>query len=100
MKRPTIKGTNRAYVRLYDYVIKHQHWEDFKSKYQVQMKSHGQERHGDCAIVVIGTDGLLARLGPHIPNQIRYTNFIHPARETWVECFSDEKESWEKVTSI
>lgn len=100
MKRPTIKGTNRAYVRLYDCVIKHQRWEDFISKYQVQIKSHGQERHGDCAIQVIGSDGLPARLGPNIPNQISYSNFIHPARETWIEYFSDEHTNWKVVTPI
>ena len=99
MKRPTIKGTNRAYVRLYDYVVKRDAWDEFTQKYSVRMIPHGMEKNGDCAVHVLDQNGRLACLGAHIPHKITYSDFIHPPRTTWVEFFSDDNASWKKVIS-
>lgn len=89
MKAPTIKDTNRAYVRLYKLVIQHRDWEEFKSAFKVQMIQHGMQRNGDCGVHVLDGNGEPATLGSSIPNKITYSRFIEPARETWKEYYKD-----------
>lgn len=89
MKAPTIKATNRAYVRLYRIVIHHRDWDGFLSAFKVQMIQHGMDRNGDCGVHVLDANGELATLGSAIPNKITYSNFIEPARETWKEFYKD-----------
>lgn len=90
MKPPSIKETNRAYVRLYKHVIQHRDWEKFKIEYEVQIIQYGMRRNGDCAVHVLDRTGELATLGSTIPNKITYSNFIEPARETWQEFYKDD----------
>lgn len=88
-KAPTIKDTNRAYVRLYKHVIAHRDWEEFKNTYKVQIIQFGMRKNGDCGVHVLDSNGEPATLGSTIPNKITYCNFIEPARETWQEFYKD-----------
>lgn len=88
-KAPTIKDTNRAYVRLYKHVIQQHEWEVFKAAYNVQIISFGMRKYGDCGVHVLDSNGELASLGNNIPNKITYCNFIEPSRVTWQEYYKD-----------
>lgn len=40
-KKPTIKGTNRAYVRLFEYFVTPQVWLEFLERYRVEYVAFG-----------------------------------------------------------
>lgn len=99
MKKPTIKATNRAYVRLYERVVAQGSWEDFLAEYTVQMLEYGMRRSGGCAVEVRNRAGEPADLGPYIPNRITYNTFIAPDRTTWQEHFRDGGRTWSQAES-
>lgn len=95
--KPTIKATNRAFVRLYKKFHSHAEWEKLLQSYQVKMIALGQARNGDCGVVVTDSSGMSAALGLSIPNKITYSRFIEPAVETWIEFYSDGKQTRRRV---
>lgn len=87
-KKPTIKGTSRAYVRLFEYYKTEDKWLYFLGKYQVKNLPFGNERNGDCAIRVIDpSNGMLAELGLEIPSEIKYHTYTATGRCFWNEHF-------------
>ena len=87
-KKPTIKATSRAYVRLYGYFSTSEAWLAFIERYKVEPFNFGLHRHGDCAVRVVDpTTGQLAALGLEIPNEIKYHTYVATARNFWQECF-------------
>lgn len=91
-KKPTIKGTNRAYVRLFEYFRTPTEWQAFVGHYDVRPMSHGQQRYGDCAVRVFDrSTGGLAVLGLEIPNEITYHTFMGSSpRSFWNERFTSD----------
>ena len=88
LKKPTIKGTSRAYVRLFGYFSSSESWLEFLERYKVGPFDFGMHRHGDCAVRVVDpTTGQLASLGLGIPSEIKYHTDIATARSFWHECF-------------
>lgn len=89
-KKPTIKATNRAYVRLFETFSSTESWLKFLGQYQVECVGFGYQRAGDCAVRVVDPKtGNLAILGLEIPNHITY--HTHAAeRSFWNEHFLSE----------
>ena len=98
MKKPSIKSTNRAYVRLHTYVTKRQDWEEFVQTYRVVLDSNGSEELSNCFVKVYTKMGELAALGPNIPNQITFSLRKEPPMSIWTEFFNDGKFNWRNVS--
>ena len=87
-RKPTIKATSRAYVRLFEYFSSSEAWLAFLGRYRVESFEFGMHRHGDCAVRVVDpATGQLATLGLEIPNEIKYHTYMATARSFWQECF-------------
>lgn len=85
-KKPTIKATGRAYVRLFGYFTSSEAWLAFLERYRVEPFDFGMQRHGDCAVRVIDpTTGQLAALGLEIPNEIKYHTYMATARSFFID---------------
>lgn len=95
-KKPTIKTTSRAYVRLFGYFTSPEAWLAFLDRYRVEPFDFGMQRHGDCAVRVVDpTTGHLATLGLEIPNEIKYHTYIGTAQSFWQErFFSDTQQRY------
>lgn len=88
-KRPTIKETNRAYVRLYEYFNTPEKWLAFLERYRVEIIDFGMRRHGDCAIRVIDPETQeVAVLGLELPNTVKYHTYVATSRSFWNEEFA------------
>jgi len=80
-RKPTIKGTSRAYVRLFGYLETPESWLLFLDRYTILNLPFGVRRNGDCAVNVVGpATGNSAILGLEIPNEITYTRVSHAPR--------------------
>jgi hypothetical protein len=87
-KKPTIKATNRSYVRLFGNFTSPEAWLEFLDPYRIEPFDFGMQWHGGCAVrVVAPTTGHLATLGLEIPNAIKYHTYVATARSFWQECF-------------
>lgn len=92
-KKPTIKATSRAYVRLFGYFSSSESWLAFLERYKVEPFDSGMHRHGDCAVRVVDpTTGQLAVLGLEIPSEIKYHTYVATARSFWQECFLSDRQ--------
>lgn len=101
MSKPnlTSKNPNRAYVRLYGYVIKqHQLWDDFTNAYCVVLDSCGSDEAEQYGVKVLDRIGRPAALGDKIPNQITFSYRKAPVMSVWTEFFNDGKLSWRNVS--
>lgn len=88
-KKPTIKATSRAYVRLYEYFTTPDRWLEFIRTYHVEPFNYGMRRDGDCAVRVIDpATREMAVLGLEIPNEIKYHNNVAMGRSFWNENFT------------
>jgi hypothetical protein len=89
-KKPTIKDTNRAYVRLFEFFSSPHEWLEFLQRHHVEYVAFGMQRNGDCAIRVMDSStGQPALLGLKVPNKIKYHSYVAAARSFWTEDFSD-----------
>lgn len=52
-QKPTIKDTNRAYVRLFGYFVTSQKWLEFLQRNRIENVPFGMQRDGGCAVQVI-----------------------------------------------
>ena len=87
-KKPTIKETSRAYVRLFDYFATAEKWLNFLHRYRVERVPFGIQRAGDCAVRVIDLEsGAVAVLGLEVPNEIKYHTYTAMGRSFWTEEF-------------
>lgn len=92
MNKPTIKEFSRAYVRIYEHVIKQGgDWEALKASHTVEVFMYGMHKNGDCGARVRTLDGDDAQLGLEISFKVTYSRFIAPDVETWQEHYSDGK---------
>lgn len=91
MRAPTIKATNRAYVKLYERVVAAGlSWEDFADSYQITITPLGStSRTYKCSIEVRQADGQLAKLARGLPSVIRWHRNVEPDCEVWTEEFAD-----------
>lgn len=89
-KRPTIKETSRAYVRLYGYFKTPEKWLAFLERYRVEYINFGMRRNGDCAVRVIDpATQEIAVLGLDLPNEIKYHTYTDKTdRSVWNEEFA------------
>lgn len=100
-KKPTIKETSRAYVRLFEYFKAPEQWLSFLKGYRVEHPPFGMRRNGDCAVRVIDPNtGELAILGLEIPNEIQYHTYVATARSFWNEHFTSETQRRHRTTEI
>ncbi|SOY83461.1 conserved hypothetical protein [Cupriavidus taiwanensis] len=100
-KRPTIKDTNRAYVRLFEYIKTPDQWLSFLARYSVVNVPYGMKRNGDCAVRVIDpTSGSLAVLGLELPNEIKYHTYVATARNFWTEGFTSATHQRNRVLEV
>jgi len=100
-KKPTIKGTSRAYVRLFDYFGTADKWLDFLARYRIENVPFGMRRHGDCAVRVVDlATGQLAKLGLEIPNEIKYHTYVATARSFWLENFTSDTERRDRAIEV
>jgi hypothetical protein len=100
-KRPTIKATSRAYVRLFECFRTPEEWLSFLSRFRVEHPASGMQRNGDCAVRVIDlSTGDLATLGLEIPNEIKYHTYIATARSFWTESFTSATQRRRRVWEI
>lgn len=97
-KKPTIKTTSRAYVRLFKYFSSLDAWRAFSEQYKVEPFPFGMHRRGDCAVRVVDTTtGQLATLGLEIPSEIKYHTDVATARSFWHECFLSDKQRRNRI---
>ncbi len=100
-KKPTIKRTNRSYVRLFEYFATAEKWTEFLQKYRVELVPFGMHRNGDCAIRVIDrATNQLAVLGLDVPNEIKYHSYIATARSFWTEEFENATHRLHRIIEI
>ncbi len=100
-KRPTIKATSRAYVRLFECFRTPEEWLSFLSRFRVEHPASGMQRNGDCAVRVIDpSTGEVATLGLEIPNEIKYHTYIATARSFWTESFTSATQRRRRVWEI
>ena len=94
LKRPTIKETNRAHVRLFEYFTSLDKWLDFLKRYSVEFFSFGNRRNRDCAVRVVHLQSNeLSNLGLDIPNHIIYHTYVSTAQSFWNEHFLSEMQT-------
>lgn len=100
-KKPTISGTSRAYVRLFDYFATAEKWLKFLQRYRVERVPFGMQRAGDCAVRVIdlGTSEI-AVLGLDVPNEIKYHTHLATGRSFWTEDFASATHRRHRVIEV
>jgi hypothetical protein len=85
-KKPTIKATSRAYVRLFGYFSTPEKWLAFIDRYRIEFVEFGMHRNGDCSVRVIdSTNEKIATLGLDVPNEIKYHTYTPTGRSFWTE---------------
>lgn len=100
-KKPTIKDTSRAYVRLFEYFTSPEAWLAFVDRYRIESFSFGMQRHGDCAVRVVDpATGHLATLGLSVPSEIKYHTYVATARSFWQECFLSDTQRRERTFEV
>lgn len=101
IKKPTIKGTSRAYVRLFQYLGTVEEWLSFLEKYAVEDIPFGQQRFAEHAIRVLDrSNGELATLGLDLPCVIKYRNNIEPSRQFWIEEFQSATHRRRRILEV
>lgn len=100
-KKPTIKTTSRAYVRLFEYFKTPEKWLPFLEAYKVVHVAFGMHRNGDCALRVIDpSTGELAILGLDVPNEIQYHTYVATNRSFWNERFTSDTQRRHRTTEL
>lgn len=100
-KKPTIKGTSRAYVRLFGYFLTPQKWLEFLQVNRVDYMPFGMQRDGDCAVRVVDrATNDLAVLGIEVPNVVKYCNNVAFGRSFWTEEFLSPTHRRHRVMEI
>ena len=100
-KKPTIKGTSRAYVRLFGYFATPQKWLEFLRANRIDYMPFGMQREGDCAVRVIDrATNDLAVFGLEVPNVVKYHNNTAFGRSFWTEEFLSPTHQRRSVTEI
>lgn len=100
-RKPTIKDTSRAYVRLFQYFKTNADWLAFLVRYEVRHVPFGHVSHGDCAVRVIErATGEVARLGLDIPIEIKYHTYVATARSFWNESFVSDTHVRERTIEV
>lgn len=100
-KKPTIKATSRAYVRLFGYFTSSEKWLDFLAHHRIEYVPFGIQRNGDCSVRVINTTtGAIAILGLDVPNEIKYHSHIATGRSFWTEDFLSASHKRHKVSEV
>lgn len=100
-KKPTIKGTSRAYVRLFSYFQTPEKWLEFLEQFRIEYVAFGMQRAGDCAVRVIEpSNGKVADLGLDVPNEIKYHTYVATARSFWIEEFSSSTYRRHRMTEV
>jgi hypothetical protein len=100
-KKPTIKDTSRAYVRLFGHFRTPQEWLEFLQFNRVEYMPFGMQREGDCAVRVIDlATNDLAVLGLEVPNVVKYHNNVPFGRSFWTEEFLSPTHRRHRVMEI
>lgn len=100
-KKPTIKGTSRTYVRLFDYFAAAEKWLEFLQRYRVERVPFGMERAGDCAVRVTDlATGEVAVLGLEVPNEIKYHTHTATGRSFWTEEFASATHRRQRIIEV
>jgi hypothetical protein len=100
-KEPTIKGTSRAYVRLFEYFETPEKWLEFLQRYRVERVPFGMQLAGDCAVRVIDpATSEVAVIGLEVPNEIKYHTYIATGRSFWTEEFASATHRRRRVIEV
>jgi len=100
-KKPTIKATSRAYVRLFEYFKTPDRWLPFLDGHKVVHVPFGMHRNGDCALQVVDlSTGRLAILGLDVPNEIQFHTYVATGRSFWNERFTSDTHRRHRTTEI